>query len=87
MTETSGGKNVPDPGKSSPTHLEARGAPVHHLDTLPSFDDRKKMAEKLCRVLVLPGPGNSSLAHLETHGAPVDEMDALLSFDDENQRN
>jgi hypothetical protein len=34
------------------TYLESRGAPVHQLDTLPSFDDRQKvMAEKLSRVL------------------------------------
>jgi hypothetical protein len=36
----------------APYHLETSGAPVHHLDTLPSFGDRKKVkAEKLCRIL------------------------------------
>jgi hypothetical protein len=38
MTETNGGKNVPDPSKSSPTHLEARGAPVDELDAALGLD-------------------------------------------------
>jgi hypothetical protein len=41
MTEENSGKTLPDPGKSSINNVEACGTPVHQLDTLPSFGDRK----------------------------------------------
>ncbi len=69
MTEENGGKTLPDPGKSSINNVEACGTPVHRLDTLPSFDAKKKMAEKLFRILATAAP-----SHLEARGAPVHQQ-------------
>jgi hypothetical protein len=51
------------------THLEARGAPVHQLDTLPSFDDSKKWRKNFAGSWQQQPP-----THLETRRALVHQL-------------